>query len=54
MDRLPVRVKLIIGITVLVAIVCGIYFYTIWHIENNIWEIIFFILMAIIGESLST
>ncbi len=53
MDRLPVRVKLIIGITVLVAIVCGIYFYTIWHIENNIWEIIFFILMAIIGESLS-
>ncbi|MDD3851307.1 MAG: HD-GYP domain-containing protein [Firmicutes bacterium] len=53
MDRLPVRVKLIIAITVLVSIVCGIYFSSIWQIENDVWEIIFFIILATIGESFS-
>ena len=53
MDRLPVRVKLIIGITVLVAMICGIFSLNTWRIENGVGEITFFVFLAIIGESLS-
>ncbi|MBA1333997.1 MAG: hypothetical protein HPY66_1481 [Firmicutes bacterium] len=53
MDRLPVRVKLIIAITVLLAIACGVFFSDTWQADKDIWKIIFFITLAIVGESLS-
>ncbi|MFA7215936.1 MAG: hypothetical protein WC187_07880, partial [Bacillota bacterium] len=53
MDRLPVRVKLIIGTTALLAIISGYYSLEYWQIENGIEEILFFILLSMAAESLS-
>lgn len=53
MDRLPVRVKLIIVATILLAIACGIFSFDTWQADKNIWKTVFFIVLAIVGESLS-
>ncbi|MDI6707230.1 MAG: hypothetical protein QME73_13425, partial [Bacillota bacterium] len=53
MDRLPVRVKLIIAATILLAIACVIFFFDTWQADKGIGEIIFFIALAMIGESLN-
>jgi len=53
MERLPVRVKLIIGLTVLLAIISGYYSIKYWQIENGIEEILFFIILSMAAESLS-
>lgn len=52
MDRLPVKVKIIIAATVLLALACGIFFSNTWQAGNGIGEIVFFIVLAVIGESL--
>ena len=53
MDRLPVKVKLIIGATVIIAIILGIYSFNVWGLEKDIGEVVFFVVLATIGESLS-
>ncbi len=52
MDRLPVRVKLIIGTAIILAVTCGAYSLNFWQIDNGLGEIIFFIILAMAGESL--
>ena len=52
MNKLPGKVKLIIAATVLFAVASGILISNTWQLENDFVEIIFFMVLAIIGESL--
>lgn len=52
MDRLPVRVKLIIIFTVLVAISSGFISFKAFGIERDIWSVLFFLVLALVCESL--
>ena len=52
MDRLPVKVELIIGATVILAIILGIYSFDVWGLEKDIGEVVF-CCFGYKGESLS-
>lgn len=52
MDRLPVKVKIIIVCTTIMAVLGGILSYGVFGIDKGIWDILFFAFLAIICESL--
>ena len=52
MNKLPGKVKLIIAATALFAVASGVLISNTWQFENDFVEIIFFMVLAIIGESL--
>ncbi len=53
MDRLPVRVKLIISLTFITALTAGILSCRAFGIDQRVWDILFFIVLAVICESLN-
>lgn len=52
MDRLPFKVKLIIAFTLAMAIATGVLSYRAFQIDRNVFDIIFFVILGIICESL--